>query len=398
MLTNFQNNSLLKVYNFLLLATVVSLSLPNILFSIFLVPTLILALMIRINYKISPFKHKEAWLFFSIYAYFIIRTIDSSNLSLDLKFLEKNLSYILLPIVIIPEAINDNNKVFKSFVFSYFIVALYTVFAVFLTTVIADKTSPKWYFQNIETVSFHPTYMALYAVFALLFLDKIKESLSKKWFYFLTLFFLVFILFTASRIALVALFVLFIYRAILFRKKRDIVTLVSIILLFGITYTFSNDFRYKINQISTFKGLSYDNNDYGSVSVRVAKTKAAFYTWKKNIWFGVGIDDLKNELIKQYRSKKIECWPCAQRRYNPHNQYLSYLSGHGIVGLLLFFTTLLFFGIQGVKNKNQLLVESLIIVLIFMLTESLFERQKGITIVLFFLLFLNTIHIKNNAE
>lgn len=395
MLANLQNNTVVKGYNLLLLVTVVSLSLPNIFFPIFLVPTLILALIIRVNYKISPFKHSVTWVLFLIYGYFLIRIVDTTNLSLDLKFLEKNLSYILLPICIIPEVIIDKKRVLKTFVFSFFLVALYTVFAVFITNQIAVKTPHKWYFQNIEAVSFHPTYMALYAVLAILFLDKIKESLNKKLFYLLTVFFLAFILFTASRIALIALLVLFIYRVLFYRKKRDIIALVSMILLVGIAYTFSNDFRYKINQMATFKGLTYDNNDYGSVSVRVAKTKAAYYVWKKNIWFGAGIDDLKNELIKEYRSKKIECWPCAQRRYNPHNQYLSYLSGHGLVGLFLFFILILFFGIQAIRGKNQLLLESLLVIIIFMLTESLFERQKGITAVLFFLLFLNSIQIKN---
>lgn len=277
--------------------------------------------------------------------------------------------------------------IIKGFILGFSFIAIYTIlFSTFNFYFFNSGT--KWYFQNIEHYGFHPTYMGMYSIISLIFLEREKLFKINNIKILLITINILFIVFSASRIAIIALLLIFILRAIFERKKRYLIIVGGAFSSLFLFYLLSNDFRFKVNQLTSFKGFDhYDNNDYGSVSVRVAKIKAAKKVWLDNKWFGVGTGGLTESLIKEYRSKEIECWPCAQRRYNPHNQYLSILSGHGLIGFFIFALLMIFLLYRAFKDRNYVLLELVLLFLIIGFTESILERQKGLMLFTFFLYF-----------
>lgn len=375
--------SIEKLYNVLLILLASSLALFEKIAPIVIIVLVIVSLILRAKHKIFFKKWDLAYLFFSVFLYYVIRLYGSHDFAQGLKFIEKNLSYLIIPIVVIPSLIININNVYKGFVLSF---ALVSLNAIVLSTINYIFFNPEniWYFQTIEQFGFHPTYMGLYSIISLILLDKLKPFKNK-----LNLLLvginILFIIFSASRIALFGLVFIFFFRVFVYRKKTYVYTLFLACSLLVAAYFVSNDFRYKIDQLKSFKGFdNYDNNDYGSVSVRVAKIISANNVWRDNFWFGYGTGGLNEALNKQYRSKAIECWLCSQKKYNPHNQYLSVLAGHGVFGFVLF---LLLFGhmlFYAIKYKNMLLIEFIIVFLLVGLTESILERQKGLLLFVFF--------------
>ncbi len=380
---NLRNISLEQGYQFLLVALAVSLSLPERVAPLVIIALVLVSVALRVKHKIGlKYQPIVAYLFFAIFVYYSIRLFGSHNVHVGIKFIEKNLAFVALPLAILPNFIKHVNSVYKGFILGFSAVAVFTMFFCGVDYLFFNSEN-RWYFQNIEDYGFHPTYMGLYAIISIVILDR-NKIFRKKVNLLLISINILFIIFSASRIALLALIVLFVYRAIFFRKKEYIIALIVSCIVSVSFYFISNDFQYKINQLATFKGLNhYDNNDYGSVSVRVAKIIAAKNVWKENVWFGYGTGGLNDELNKQYRSKAIECWPCSQRKYNPHNQYLSILAGHGILGFVLFLLLIGYIAYHAIKNKDYMVLEFILAFLVFGLTESILERQKGILLFTF---------------
>lgn len=374
--------SIEKLYNILLVLLAFSISLFERITPIVIILLAIVSLISRVKHKIFFKKGDLAYLFFAIFFYYVIRLYGSHNFAEGLKFIEKNLSYLIIPIVVIPSLITNINNVYKGFILSFALVCVNTIV---LSTINFLFFNPEnvWYFQTIEKFGFHPTYMGLYALISIIILDKLKPFNTRINLLLIGVNIL-FIIFSASRIAIFGLIFIFIFRAIIFRKKSYVYTLFLAGALLIAAYFVSNDFRYKIDQLKSFKGFDYyDNNDYGSVSVRVAKIMAASNVWSDNYWFGYGTGGLNEALNEQYRSKAIECWPCSQRKYNPHNQYLSVLAGHGVIGFALFVVLFGYLLFYAIKYKNIMLIEFIIIFLIVGLTESILERQKGLLLFTF---------------
>lgn len=374
--------SIISLYNFLLVLLAFSLSLNRKMAPIIIILTLIISIFLRFKYKYSIFKEKYFYFYLLFFLYQFIRTIfDQENLSLGLRYVEKNVSFIVIPIIIIPGLIKNIKTIYKSFIFGLIlsIIVLFFKISFFLLTT-NNHNGVRFYYQYFVKFGFHPTYLGMYALIAILIMDNVS-LFDKRKSKIAILFFSLVILLTASRIAMISLVLFFIYKAIL-NKRIFYIKIVFLLMLTGVfAYSFSSDFRLKVNQLKNFKGFSYyDNNDYGSVSMRVAKIKAAIRVWEKNKWFGVGYGQVEEQLIRFYRTKSIQCWPCAKRKYNAHNEYLQLLASLGNVGLFLFFLLIGYLFIHALLNKNQMLLDLIFVFLMFGLTESILERQRGIII------------------
>src|SRR5690625_4834879 len=107
--------------------------------------------------------------------------------------------------------------------------------------------------------------------------------------------------------SLMVLLLLFIVNVMISGKILFYYRFVVVSILMALFYYISDYFRFKVHQLKDFQGVSYyDNNNYGSVSVRVAKIKASIMVWQENKWFGVGTGDYRDALVEKYRSKEIE--------------------------------------------------------------------------------------------
>lgn len=379
--------TLQNTYNFLLIVLAASFSLPDRVAPPILIVLALASVALRFKLKIPFSLNRVSILFIVIFLYYLFRLWGSNDLSDGIKFLEKNLSFIIVPLIFIPNLIHNKKSIIKVFILGFSSVAIYTIIFSTISHYFLNSDT-KWYFQNIEQYGFHPTYMGMYSIISLIFLEREKLFKNKNFTILLIAINIAFIIFSASRISIITLIFIFILRAIFERKKHYLIILVGAFSSLLLFYFASSDFKYKVNQLTSFRGFNhYDNNDYGSVSVRVAKIKTAKKVWLDNKWLGVGTGGLSDELVKTYRSKDIECWPCAQRRYNPHNQYLSILSGHGLIGFFIFALLIISILFRALKDRNYILLEIVLVFLTIGFTESILERQKGLMLFTFFLYF-----------
>ncbi|MFH2143882.1 MAG: hypothetical protein ABIJ97_15770, partial [Bacteroidota bacterium] len=98
-------------------------------------------------------------------------------------------------------------------------------------------------------------------------------------------------------------------------------------------------------------------------------------SWK----YGVGIGDVKNELIDQYL--KNNNFNLAEQKLNAHNQYLETTIGLGITGVAILIIVLF---IPFFRKKNYILYSFLILIIVNFLFESMLNTQAGVTFFAFF--------------
>jgi O-antigen ligase len=132
-----------------------------------------------------------------------------------------------------------------------------------------------------------------------------------------------------------------------------------------------------------------------SASSRILAWRYSFQIIKTNWLTGVGTGDIKDELVKKYNENGWNFG--AEKKLNPHNQYLHTFLLLGIPGFILLMLNILFPFYFSLKQKHW--IYSLFIGIIFLnsLTESVLEVQRGILLFPFFsCLFYNAAANSNN--
>lgn len=376
------------LYLFAMCFLAFSFSFPKTLFPIGFLVFTVLGVFIRIKEKNTQYNKVLSLFYLLLFSYVAIRIIGNDDVRYGLRVLERNLPLLIIPLLLIPNKVIKVKCFYQGFVMGIVTAGVITVLGVGYEQISTIGEESRWYFTTIEDYGFHPTYMAMFALVALVMLSE-KKIFSIRWLFIIGSFLILFILFCSSRIALITLLLLLLIKAITSGKKIFYYAIVAFGMLIGIVYIISEDFRFKLNQLKDFQSFSYyDNNNYGSVSVRVAKIKASVMLWEENKWFGVGTGDFREALVQKYRSKELECWPCARERYNSHNQYLNVLGAYGLVGFIIFGALVGYLFIIGWKTKNKLLLGILIVFLSFSLTESILEVQRGFVVVFFLLYYI----------
>src|SRR5690606_1950632 len=91
------------------------------------------------------------------------------------------------------------------------------------------------------------------------------------------------------------------------------------------------------------------------------------------------------ELKKKYTEKKM--FISYIEGFNIHNQYLSILIKHGIIGFLFFSFVFGYYVWVGVKSKNVVYLFFLGVLFLAFMTENILDSNKGI----FYFAFFNTV-------
>lgn len=74
--------------------------------------------------------------------------------------------------------------------------------------------------------------------------------------------------------------------------------------------------------------------------------------------------------------------------YNTHNQFLETLLQNGVIGFVVLLLICFSLVKMAIQEKNRIAIVSILLLLTWLLTESVFETQYGIVIFTFFPLFL----------
>lgn len=127
-----------------------------------------------------------------------------------------------------------------------------------------------------------------------------------------------------------------------------------------------------------FPDFSYDlsGSNFNSATYRLAEWECAWEAIQQEPWFGYGIGDSKEQLLKTYQEKGfLEGY---ERRYNAHNQYLETSLATGALGLTSLLVLLAVYTRRAYKLNRQVLLASMLFFCICLLTESMFERAWAI--------------------
>src|SRR5258706_5360139 len=352
-------------------------------------------------------------LFLAYYFAHLAGTFYSANLSYAFFDLQVKLPFLLFPLLLTiplstPAAFLSLKKYFTAGC------TLASLLCLLLAMISFSKSHDPFDFFYIAYSRFlHVTYFSMYLNLCILFLidDLLNPQMTfrgKPMLKFSLLIFLfVTVILLSARTAMLTCFTTALsfsilvsaHRKILKRTYKVILLLVLILAAAGI---YSNKIYNRFVQITEMfqhgnaekkadKPLTAE--DYNSVSIRMELWKDSWELLKKNIWIGVGTGDIKDDLKKQYTEEKF--YYGAEKKFNPHNQFLHTAVALGLTGLILLIMMLALPPLQSLKNANYLFIFFCGIIILNCMTESVLEVQKG---VLFFCIFSIALFNSKNSE
>jgi len=268
--------------------------------------------------------------------------------------------------------------------------------------------------QTKHSLHIHRVYNSMGFLFSilltleLLFSREVRKKSKNYIYYFLgvlviTFFtFLIFYQFSVVNVVLTLILVpLFLIIKIKI-KKRYILSLVLLFIVFALSREkFNNNdilFNVAKNQLQPAANLiikTFTGDTKGDVDERFEINKANVYLIKNNLIFGVGIGDVQDELNTFYLNhiNESKVYGLAlEKTLNSHNNYAFLWIAGGLILLIPFLINLLFSLYVSYTNRDWLFLCFIILITINMLTENILSRMTGI---LFYTLF-NSLFLASN--
>lgn len=231
------------------------------------------------------------------------------------------------------------------------------------------------HFEN--TSGLHPSYYSVFAIFSafvlLLSARKTGRPLTFVLYGLAGLLGLT-VLFLAVRIAFVIALVLILIHVTKLRFNawvKGLISLSVLALLFIATLVVPS-LRNRLNEFT----LQQTDTPLSSntIAQRSLILECSLDVFSGHLLWGTGDSNSQSELDACYESKG---WPVnPERRYNPHNQFLSIGISYGLVDLLLFVVCLFLLFRKTFRRAEGLYFA--IAVTLFFLSESILERQMGV--------------------
>lgn len=335
--------------------------------------------------------------------YFVVHLLSIILEWANFSFLEDRLMFLLVPLLGFPVFRSEHLRSNLKIIFSGFIIGLLLI-SVFLIArnvvgifVFYDRTMEffKWiseHQQDYTSIGFsileHPTYLAMkisWVIVLLIFFDY-SHYLIRKFSIVLILIFTCTLFFLASKAGLLLWFltILFFLVKKLTRFKNPILYFILIPLFILLTILSAKEIQRVDRFITSVKSdIGSSHPDWKNIDQRTREWYTSLQIIRQKPLFGTGLSKARDTLAEEYlRNNFIDE---ADLRMNAHNQFLEAQLTFGIGGsislLFLLFAPLIF------RKKiiwYDLISSFVIVIIFFLLIESLFNRQWGI---MFFILF-----------
>ena len=326
-------------------------------------------------------------IFISFYLLHLIGLIYSSNMAEGLQKVETKLPLLVFPLIFFTFPFKHGKNIpwiLKAFVLGGFLATLWSCLQAVLKYL---ENGENWmYYKKLSSfLGYHPTYFSIYLSFALFiclfFLIKNGKSSDQKikaGMTLLSFWFFLFILLLASRMTILATsFILGVAFLgwMFFHKKlwQGIGISLIAILLLGFSLKQLPGLKKRTNV--TIQRIENQNQKKGVSDVRVNIWNAAMIAIKRYPIIGTGTGDTQDELVKIYIEEKYERG--VKSKFNPHNQYLQTTVTLGVFGGLLLLIYLLLPFRMAFQQKDYLYLLFLALIILSLLTESIFQRQHG---------------------
>lgn len=340
------------------------------------------------------------------YALYVIGLLYSTDQGQALKELEYKLSFLLFPLIITTGPVLTKRQfrlVLLVFVAAVMALCLSAIGIGLSHGFSAELDRPfisYFTYRELSTsVGFDPIYMALYIILAIFILveeqllcrsfERIRPTHWLTW-PILTLFLLT-LIFLSSRMEILVfismtglLMVSWAWKSGKWKLPLAIAVLVPLLSVGLISVNDVNKERF--TEMVDLEE-DYTENKWGGRSIRVEKWKNALECWSASPVIGVGSGDVMDELMKVYERNEFQL--AFDNYFNPHNQYLQVAITFGIIGLL--YLLWLFWQLIGLSLRTQdwLLMIFTLTMVLSIVTESMFERQKGAVFFVFFAMVLS---------
>jgi O-antigen ligase len=236
----------------------------------------------------------------------------------------------------------------------------------------------------------HPAYFSMFLILSICFLYfvELKKAISKskKILIVCVLIFLsVSNYLVFSRAGVILLFLVFLAMIVIrvFESKRKAIYVV-ILLGAGLMFSFFVATNARINDaLKQVHGISEVSlSDSYSKSGRLVIWLNAWEVIDNHYLLGVGNGDVVDKMVVEYRKHSLD--ELAEKRINPHNQYLEIFLGSGIVGFVLLLMLLIVPIMRSFKEMDYLFLSFIGIVSFNLLFESVFNSQTGVFYFVFF--------------
>lgn len=340
----------------------------------------------------------------------------TENLDRGFFSLEKNLSFLVMPIIfVLTDKISKYQlrQIFIAFIISIsiaaFICLVYSIYKIITTQSLIDNTVVRdrdyYYFvysELTEPVPLSPIYFGMYlnfAIFLLMYLISIKKRMVWIW---LFAFLSIFNLLVLSKINILLYFLIIIIcviRELILKKKlKMIIWAFTVIGISAVIVFLVKPIKERLVNINYFEyDVEEDHmGNWNSANLRLAIWDSTLDVIKENPLIGVGAGDDKNAILESYKKNNFKMGLITE--YNPHNLFLSLTVKYGLIAsLIIFIANFLKPFIVGYRYNN-ILAMLIIIFFINSLIEVTFATQKGVVFYTIFICLLLKTSFKNNYD
>lgn len=345
-----------------------------------------------------------------LFLLYLLSGLYSDDLTFYSKSMETFLSLLIIPVIFIVFGIEERDKriAFNGFIFGAvvaivlcFCVAFYK--SIYLTEghwifdarVLKDsridfQKAIIWggnnFFSSQLSIFLHPSYFSMYLIFALVLVAE-ERGLRKFYKLLLVAVLLITIYFLSSRAGFVTSVIVTLYYTISNLKREDIGRTKKIVfscIMIGIVVSVlihprSQDIVQKVTNVD----LSINPDANHGFEIRLLTWHAAALIIKEHVIFGVGVGDVKGQLLNKYNERKYV--EPGIKGYNVHNQFLETFVAIGIIGFILLVAIFVVPIAKRMRTKaDNVMLLFIMIVFLNWLFESMLNRYEGVVFFSFF--------------
>ena len=351
----------------------------------------------------APIKYRVLLYLFLIYFLWqLLGILYSSDVKMGWANIFGRLSLIVFPIILLSpaEKVKKNIQLLlKTFAASttlYIIVCL--IYAFIRSLSIINNTwifnpHPQdyyWlsYFYGMDfTLSIHPSYLAMYVLLSFYITieaggDQYLRMKYRVLWIINALFLLISLYFISSRAGILAAFISIPYMGIqkFIKNRYRLLWVVFIFLLIPVSiFVINKNLRIQ----NLFKAKAEEQKTEIKIQDdRLKIWKSAINIISDNLIIGVGIGDVRNELVKEYNRQDET--KLSKNRLNAHNQFLEVFIENGLIGFVIFLSLMSFMIYLAISEANLIYGLFILMMIIFFMFETTLYRLAGVS---FFSLF-----------
>lgn len=316
----------------------------------------------------------------------LLGAIYSNNLDATIDELQLKLPFLAFPVLLLTVRLKNS----RPFVMNQFLLGILAASLLALAKVgyfkINNLGNYFYYNKFSEFLDKHTTYFSLFVVICLLWILWlfVNRKANKLLLIFGALALLYVFYLLSVRISIIALAIgslTIILSSIASTWKRVLVLIIIPVLLGSIYFTpyFQKRFEPSTTETAQISDMKFRQLHWKAVLETISQN---------NIFLGYGTRSSRDYLYNKYKSYSLTS--AYKEGYNAHNQYLEVFLEFGLLGFVIFLALILYLLWVFKRNKDYFALSILMAFLVYMLTESIFQRHSGIVIFSFLIaLFLN---------